>query len=54
MHQRLHVAGAVYYVWDGDPETGDPDELLMARFVCDWSMTDDNVDQLLAAFGANS
>ena len=54
MHQRLHVAGAVYYVWDGDHTAGDPDEMLMARFVCDWSMTDASVDQLLAAFGANS
>lgn len=54
VHQRLHGAGAVYYVWDGDHETGDPDELLMARFVCDWSLTDAAVDQLLAAFGANS
>lgn len=54
LHQKLHAAGAVYYVWDGDPETGDPDELLTARFVCDWSMTEAKVDQLLTAFGANS
>lgn len=54
MHQRLHAAGAVYYVWDGDHAAGDPGEMLMARFVCDWSMTDASVDQLLAAFGANS
>ncbi len=54
LHQKLHAAGAVYYVWDGDPETGDPDELLTARFVCDWSMTEATVDQLLTAFGANS
>lgn len=48
-HQRLHDAGAVYYVWDGDHETGDRDELLTARFVCDWSATDQSVDDLLAA-----
>ena len=54
MHQRLHAAGAAYYVWDGDHAAGDPGEMLMARFVCDWSMTDASVDQLLAAFGANS
>ena len=48
-HQRLHAAGAVYHVWDGDHETGDPDELLTARFVCDWSSTESSVDDLLAA-----
>lgn len=48
-HQRLHAAGAVYYVWDGDHESGDPDEMLTARFVCDWSATDQSVDDLLAA-----
>jgi threonine aldolase len=48
-HQRLHAAGAVYYVWDGDHEMGDPDEMLTARFVCDWSATDQSVDDLLAA-----
>jgi threonine aldolase len=48
VHQRLHAASAVYYVWDGDHETGDPDEFLTARFVCDWSCTEAAVDQLLA------
>ena len=46
-HKRLHDAGAVYYVWDGDPHTGDPDELLTARFVTDWAMTDESIDQFL-------
>jgi len=48
-HQRLHAAGAVYYVWDGDHTTGDPDEFLTARLVCDWSMSDATVDQFIAA-----
>ena len=47
-HQRLHDAGAVYYVWSGDLEGSDPDELLAARMVCDWSCTDENVDRFLA------
>ena len=47
-HQRLHAAGAVYYVWDGDHVVGDPDALLTARFVCDRSVTDQSVDDLLA------
>lgn len=51
MHQRLIAAGAVYYIWDGDPDIGDPDEMLMARFVCDWSMTEAAVDQAIAIIG---
>lgn len=47
VHQRLIAAGAVYYIWDGDPETGDPDALLMARFVCDWSISDDDIARFL-------
>lgn len=46
-HQKLLAAGAVYNVWDGDAETGDPDEMLTARFVTDWSMTSQGVDQFL-------
>jgi len=46
-HKRLLDAGAHYYVWDGDPNKGDPDALLIGRFVTDWSMTDDAVDQFL-------
>ena len=54
LHQRLHEAGVIYYIYDGDHETGDPDEILTGRFVCDWSMTEATVDQLLAVFRANS
>ena len=46
-HQRLMAAGAHYYTWDGDPEKGDPNELLTARLVTDWSMTDEGVDEFL-------
>jgi threonine aldolase len=48
VHQRLIAAGAVYYVWDGHPDQGDPDEMLMARFVCDWSVSDDAIATFLA------
>ena len=46
-HQRLLNAGAVYYVLEGDHENGDPDELLPARLVCDWSVTEDQIDQFI-------
>jgi threonine aldolase len=46
-HKRMLDAGAVYYVMNGDPETGDPDEPLIGRLVCDWSMTEAGVSQFL-------
>ncbi len=46
-HKRVLDAGAVYYVMNGDPEVGDPDEPLMGRLVCDWSMTEESVSQFL-------
>ena len=46
-HKRMLDGGAVYYVMNGDPELGDPDEQLMGRLVCDWSMTTDGVSQFL-------
>jgi len=47
-HQRLHAAGAVYGLWDGPLESGDPDEPLLCRLVCDWSASDEMVDQFVA------
>ncbi len=46
-HKRMQDGGAVYYVMNGDPETGDPDEPLIGRLVTDWSMTEDGVNQFL-------
>lgn len=48
MHQRLHDGGAQYYVWSGSLEGADPTELLEARLVCDWSLSDAQIDQFLA------
>ena len=45
-HQRLHEAGARYYVWDGDLD-GPGDEKLTARLVTDWSASDQDVDRFL-------
>lgn len=47
-HKRLHDAGAQYYIIEGALEGDDPDEILTARLVCDWSATDVNVDAFLA------
>lgn len=47
-HKRLFDAGAVYHLWGGSLEGDDPDELLTARFVCDWSMTDSQIDAFVA------
>jgi threonine aldolase len=48
LHQRLHAAGAQYYVMAGDYTTGPADEMLQARLVTDWSATSESVDQFLA------
>jgi threonine aldolase len=50
VHQKLQAAGAKYYVLDGDVATGPADEMLGARLVCDWSMSDELVDQFLSYF----
>jgi len=47
-HQRLHDAGGVYHLIDG-PLAGDPDEMVLMRLVCDWSVTDELIDRFLAA-----
>lgn len=50
VHQRLHDAGAKYYVWSGALEGDDPDEMLTARLVCDWSLTDADIEGFLSHF----
>ena len=47
VHQRLHDAGAIYHLWDGSLDGNDPDEMLTARLVCDWSISDAQIDQFL-------
>lgn len=48
VHKRLFEAGAVYHLWGATLEGDDPDEMLAARFVCDWSMPDADIDQFLS------
>lgn len=46
-HAKALAAGASYYVMRGDPMVGDPDEMLPARLVTDWSASEASVDQFL-------
>ncbi|WP_372884048.1 low specificity L-threonine aldolase [Shimia sp.] len=46
-HLRLHAAGALYYVWSGNLEGDDPEEMLGARLVCDWSIATQEIDRFI-------
>ncbi len=50
VHQKLHAAGAKYYLWSGTLEGDDPNEMLAARLVCDWSIPTEDIDAFLAHF----
>lgn len=50
LHQKLHDAGAKYYIWEGALEGDDPEEELQARLVCDWSLSDEQIDLFLSHF----
>lgn len=44
-HQRLHDGGAKYYLYGS--LDGPVDEALPCRLVCDWSITDEMIDQFI-------
>lgn len=46
-HQRLHEAGAAYYIWSGALKGDDPSEPLEARLVCDWSISAQEIDRFV-------
>jgi threonine aldolase len=46
-HQRLKAAGASYALYEGPLDQGPADEPLLARFVCDWSITDAEIERFL-------
>ena len=46
-HAKAQRAGALYYVMDGEVGSGDPEEMLSCRLVCDWSCDTARVDRLL-------
>ena len=47
-HRRLLAAGAQYHIWEGEIDGDDPDEMLIARLVCDWSISDDQIAKFLS------
>lgn len=49
VHQKLHAAGAKYYLWDG-PLEGPEEEMVAARLVCDWSVGREKIDTFLSYF----
>ncbi|SFR56187.1 L-threonine aldolase [Yoonia tamlensis] len=46
-HKRALDGGAAYYVVNGDPDDGDPAEMLTGRLVTDWSITAADVQQFI-------
>ncbi|MEX0279349.1 MAG: low specificity L-threonine aldolase [Ruegeria sp.] len=48
VHRNLHRAGTVYHLWGSALEGTDEEEMLACRLVCDWSITEDQIDQFLA------
>jgi threonine aldolase len=46
-HERLHRAGAAYHLWNARLEGGDPNEMLQARLVCDWSASEEHTARFL-------
>ena len=50
VHRKLHDAGANYYIWEGSLEGDNDDELLAARLVCDWSISQEHIDRFLSYF----
>jgi threonine aldolase len=49
LHQKAFDAGAYYYIMEGTLEGDDPDEMLLARFVCDWSIGHTGAEAFLNA-----
>ncbi len=48
LHRKALENGAVYHLWPHPAQLeGDPDETVKARLVCDWSTTENDIDQLV-------
>ncbi|WP_406649330.1 low specificity L-threonine aldolase [Aliisedimentitalea scapharcae] len=46
-HERLFAAGAQYHLWGANLEGDNSEEMLTARFVCDWSISETDIDRFL-------
>jgi threonine aldolase len=46
-HQKANRAGADYSLRNSDLDNGPADEILTARFVCDWSIEKHQIDIFL-------
>lgn len=44
VHRRVLAAGAVYGLWQGDPD-GAPELPVSCRLVCDWSISETDIDR---------
>jgi threonine aldolase len=47
-HKELQAAGATYHLWGATLEGDDPEEMLACRLVCDWSISEAQIDQFLS------
>ena len=45
-HRRLSEAGAIYHLWQGNP-AGPTDADVSCRLVCDWSISDKDIDRFV-------
>ncbi|SLN28091.1 Low specificity L-threonine aldolase [Falsiruegeria litorea R37] len=50
VHKALHQAGAVYHLWGATLEGEDDEEMLACRLVCDWAISNEQIDAFLALF----
>ncbi|MGX9355355.1 threonine aldolase family protein [Roseobacteraceae bacterium S113] len=48
IHAHLFANGAEYNLWDKPLEGADQNEMLEARLVCDWSLSDELIDRFIA------
>ncbi|MCY3878432.1 MAG: beta-eliminating lyase-related protein [Rhodobacteraceae bacterium] len=54
LHQAAYERGAGYYLWPHAQQLeGDPDKLLSARLVCNWSTTESEVDRFIEILRRN-
>ena len=48
LHRKLHDAGVIYHLWDGELDGTDEAEHVTCRMVCDWSLPEAEIDRFLS------